>query len=354
MTPSRTCAPGSALDTELKTGLQDFLRDSFGPALLAGALTGSRAYGWATARSDYDLIAIVAPAADGKTPARRYEAGVFQGVPTETLVVTIDEACRICDLRAAPRFWFTKGDDILRMEKFTSAQVLIGAPLWSALLAVCSPADYAAKRADRHWRIAAKFFDDLSGALNQGDTNLAVDACRAMLREETEALLCRTGDTNGRRKWMARRMAAATGISAEIKADFRRFHYLFDLGGEADLLPWVQRAIGFHHALQSAVLSTDRDGTERTGQDAAASHSTGLQPAGPLFLWQIDGHWIVKSGMGELTLPELHVALLLSVMGGQGWHQGLDTSLAQDLVEAGLLLRTEQSAARPVVEQVTS
>ncbi|WP_293577534.1 hypothetical protein [Phaeobacter sp.] len=353
MTQSQLPETDVTPDTVPYTALAAYLREIFGAQLLAGAVTGSRACGWATTHSDYDLIAIISPDSDVETPLRRYQAGVFQGVPTETLVVTIDEARRICDLRAAPRFWFTKGDDILRMEKFTSAKVLIGAPLWSTLLAACSPADYAAKRADRHWRIAAKFFDDLCGALDKGDADLAVDACRAMLREEVEALLCRTGDTNGRRKWMARRIARATGISTEIKTDFRRFHYLFDLSGETDLLPWVQSAIGFHHALQSAVLSSSKNDVNRTGHGGTVSVPTDLHLAGPLFLWQIDRRWLVKSDNGELALPEPHVTLLLSVMGGQGRIQSSSATLAQDLIEARLL-RTTQSAARSIVEPMTS
>ncbi|WP_172292338.1 nucleotidyltransferase domain-containing protein [Pseudoruegeria sp. HB172150] len=325
------------LAPETEQALADFLRNRFGTALLVGALTGSHANGWATPRSDYDLIAIVAPDPTGQSPDRRYEAEVFQGVPVETLVVTLQEAQRICALRAAPSFRFTKSEDILRMEKFASAHVLIGAPLWSDLLAMCSPRDYAAKLADRHWRIAAKFFDDMCGALDQEETDLAVDACRAMLREEVEALLCHTGDTNGRRKWMARRIAAAVGISTEIKADFRRFHFLYDLGGEAELLPWVQRAISFHHTLQSAVLwRPDMGGT--TGGTARPS---GLFPSGPLFVWQIDEHWAVKSITRELVLPQQHVALLLPVMAGQSAEPSAEESLVEALINAGLLTRGE-------------
>lgn len=331
------------LDRSLDAALADHCREMFGGRLTAAALTGSQLRGWATEFSDFDLIALLDEHGSNEEPGQNYIGGLFRGALTEALVIDQVELDRIVGLSDRSEYNSIPMEDILALEKVLSARPILGEDVWAERVARVDQSAYRERLAQRQRRFATNTFDDVRGAWCQGDLGVAVDTVRALLRNEVEALLCASGDTNGRSKWMSLRVAECTALPSDFRDRFRRIHFAFDLDVEDAMGPWIEDAFAFHVECQRLFFHLTQGFATRPDR---WENGVELRPVLPLFVARLRDSWVAKSPAGAVSIPRGAAEALLLVdrpisfeaIAGVGEVTQADVD---DLLTAGLLKRAQ-------------
>lgn len=335
------------LDQEFFTALADHCKQMFPGQIAAAALTGSHLYGWATETSDFDLIALLDSPLPDAQPRQTYVSGLLQDALSEILVIDKTEMERIVNLTNRTEFSSIPVEDLLVMEKIVSARPVYGAGVWSAQLAEFDRDSYNRRIAGRQRRYAGNTFDDVVGCWRQGQLDTAVDCMRMLLRNEAEALLAAHGDTNGRSKWLSRRLDDCTALPPGFRSRFRRAHFGFDLTDETTMESWLLFAFEVHLECQQLYFAACEGFPAH--EETAQNGSERVVATRPLFVAQLRDDWAVKSKDRAVSVSRDVAAMLLAahqpVLQNACTERGaLSAADTATLLDAGLLEKAVQKA----------
>ncbi|WP_147113021.1 nucleotidyltransferase domain-containing protein [Tateyamaria sp. syn59] len=257
---TQTCTDGSASSFPAEEPYAQFgqaivtaAKERYGEALRAIALTGSHAWGFATDRSDVDLIALLDGAAVPADRIGRYDVIVSQGRHAEILIVDQDYTAKLSATLNATRRLDGSFDQLELVEKMRTAIVLYGQQSWHACTSQFDYARLARLHYAYHMASAASFFDDCVGAFDAHPLT-AISAARLCLYHQMEALLCQRGDTNGRRKWIFRRLEGHD-VRSELAEGFLRYQFRMEAVTEDEMRAWAGGMLRFSQALGREVLA---------------------------------------------------------------------------------------------------
>ncbi|NTA59885.1 nucleotidyltransferase domain-containing protein [Agrobacterium tumefaciens] len=287
--------------------VRSYYQDKFAQNGLAIALAGSQALGYATSKSDIDLVLLAKPGSVLADKDQEYITDVVAGTRAEILVLVPETIERLLRHTRETGYKDLNYAQRRRIERLTTALPIVGASNWEKVLELFSRPDYQKQVLADNLVLASKSFDDLAGLVCDGDYTNAVDSMRFLLQVQMECLLCTYGDTGDRRRWLLRRMRLMDGFDPTVVDGFVDFNFNMINSKYSTLLEWLLQAFRFHQKVQCKVLMRntfefdcpiDTPTTVLTGRKYILSDF--------VFVLNIMDKWFVKS------LESMHIIDLTS------------------------------------------
>jgi len=269
-----------------KQAIINMLNDKCSGCLDAISLSGSYAAGLATEKSDVDLVILIHQKSKHENKIGNFLVDQIDDKILESLVVDRKFISNLISDSTSQNYSSLNPNDIKLMEWVFSAVPLTGNGVWMDALSEFDRSNYRQKLSKYHQGIAISHFDDFVGEIFAEDYISAIFRLRGFMYHLTEALLSLYGDTNGRQKWILKRLKREMAIEQNIKDDF--FKYFLRIHGEnkAELIGWIIQCLRLTQKINYETLSYAIPFVKRVDECS-----------GPLFICR-DGLFVVSLETG--------------------------------------------------------
>lgn len=204
-------------------------------------LTGSQSSGLATSKSDVDLILLIGPSSCYYEDSDQYVVEFYNDTLCEILFLNYNSLNKIIQNYKQKDYCLLSTKELKIMEKVFSAKPIFGEKTWLSHIESVNFDQYAEKISARHIRLSIGDINDVIGAVNDERYLLAIDFLRNVLWRQAETLLCLTGDTNSRRKWLTSRLERATLLNPLIYQGFIEFNFLSNISSPNQLAVFIDK-----------------------------------------------------------------------------------------------------------------
>ncbi|PYE86684.1 nucleotidyltransferase domain-containing protein [Phyllobacterium leguminum] len=298
--------------------IRRFFYEQFSEEGEAIALAGSQALGYATSRSDIDLVLLIKPSSGLSQSDMSFLTQLISGRRTEILILTPGTIEERFARTKAEKYNNLGYSDRRFIERISTAIPIVGEQRWNAILTSFDRDTYVAQMLRDNLTLASKSFDDLVGLYVDGDYINAVDAVRFLLQVELEALLCTFGDTGDRRRWLLRRAGLIKDLDPKVTSGFTEYNFNMINNKFSTNFEWIENAMRFHQYIQCQILikKYHADIGNLICSDYNTHSSAFITPS-LLFLDCVNETWYVKTAKESRVIDETSSFILMICHLGQ-------------------------------------
>ncbi|NSX94049.1 nucleotidyltransferase domain-containing protein [Agrobacterium tumefaciens] len=266
----------------------------FNGSASAIVLTGSQAKGFATAKSDIDLIVLINDDSE-QLKNDTFSTEMIDGHRAEILHLEPSYIKKKLDRYLASSYDGITYDERKFIEKLRSAVPIVGAQQWNDTVSNFSSDLYEASVLRKSLAMSSKIFDDAAAHYLEGDYLIAVDSVRSLLQHEIESLLCLAGDTSERRRWLLKRLEENSQIDRRITTGFAEFCYNMINNNYGSLKDWADAAMRYHQYAQLLINLQITDEEENYFTEYQKPFSGGFVSPDWLYIVHTSGQWFSKT-----------------------------------------------------------
>ncbi|MCJ9720038.1 nucleotidyltransferase domain-containing protein [Agrobacterium sp. SHOUNA12C] len=292
--------------------IRDLFRNRFLQHADAIVLVGSQARGYATSKSDIDLILLMKGGSDNPLADNSFLTEVMSGIRTEILILKPDTVEARLKLWRQCAYRGMNYEERRFIEKVTNAIPIVGKSDWEKVLENFSKEEYQKQVLHDNLIFASKTFDDAAGLYCDGDHLGAVETVRSIIQVQLEALLCTLGDTGERRRWLLRRLRVIEDLDPRVIDGFIEFNFNMINRDYTSIESWSNAAMRFHQFVQYMVFrQTNRFASDLLEEISHSEEDIRYITPDWMFLNRIQDKWYAKTLSGGHIIDTRSALILM-------------------------------------------